>query len=71
MEKRSRLYGLAAEAVALTGNPVKELAQVAASTDLLVIGRRASTRDSFTSPDIALRVAREAGCSVLVKTVGA
>ena len=71
VEKRSRLYGLAAEAVALTGNPVKELARVAASTDLLVIGRRASTRDSFTSPDIALRVAREATCSVLVRTVGA
>lgn len=70
VEKRSRLFGLHAETVALTGNPVTELARVAAPTDLLVIGRRASTRDSFTSPDIALRVARGASCSVLVKTAG-
>lgn len=69
IEARTRLYGLRAETTTLTGNPVKELIQAAKKTDLLVVGRRRSTRDSFTSPDIALRVAAAAACSVLVKTV--
>lgn len=69
VETRTRLYGLRAETIALTGNPVRELIRAAKETDLLVVGRRRTTRDSFTSPDIALRVARSAACSVLVKTV--
>lgn len=69
IEARTRLYGLRAETVSLTGNPVKELIRAATKTDLLVVGRRRSMQDSFTSPDIALRVARSAACSVLVKTV--
>jgi Trk K+ transport system NAD-binding subunit len=69
IDARSRLYGLRAETVALTGNPVDELIGAAKPDDLLVVGRRRSTQDSFTSPDIALRVARAAACSVLVKTV--
>lgn len=68
IEARTRLYGLRAESLSLTGNPVKELIAAAKSTDLLVLGRRRTMRDSFTSPDIALRVARAAACSVLVKT---
>lgn len=70
IETRTRLYELRAETVALTGNPVDELIRAAKESDLLVVGRKRSTRDSFTSPDIALRVARSAACSVLVKTVG-
>jgi nucleotide-binding universal stress UspA family protein len=69
IETRSRLYGLRAEIVALTGNPVNEMIRAARKTDLLVVGRRRGRRDSFTTPDIALRVARAAACSVLVKTV--
>lgn len=69
IETRTRLYGLRAETTALMGNPVKELIRAAKANDLLVLGRRRTTRDSFTSPDIALRVARSAACSVLVKTV--
>jgi Trk K+ transport system NAD-binding subunit len=69
IEARTRLYGLRAETVALTGNPVEELIRAAKETDLLVVGRRRSMQDSFTSPDIALRVARAAACSVLVKSV--
>ncbi|MBK8256984.1 MAG: NAD-binding protein [Polyangiaceae bacterium] len=71
IDTRSRLYGIRAETLALTGNPVDELIRAAKSSDLLVVGRRRSARDSFTSPDIALRVARAAACSVLVKTVEA
>lgn len=69
IDTRSRLYGIRAETVALTGNPVDELIRASKPSDLLVVGRRRSTRDSFTSPDIALRIARAAACSVLVKTV--
>lgn len=69
IDTRSRLYGLRAETLTLTGNPVVELIGAAKPTDLLVLGRRRSGRDSFTAPDIALRVARAAACSVLVKTV--
>lgn len=65
--KRASLYGLRAETVDLEGNPVRELLRLARPADL-VIGRRRTSRDSFTSPDIALRVARVAGCSVLVRT---
>ncbi|MEZ4310655.1 MAG: TrkA C-terminal domain-containing protein, partial [Polyangiaceae bacterium] len=71
IETRTRLYGLRAENVALEGNPVSELISAVKPADLLVIGRRRSTRDSFTSPDIALRLVRSAACSVLVKTVEA
>jgi Trk K+ transport system NAD-binding subunit len=71
IEARTRLYGVRAETIALTGNPVDELIRAARATDLLVVGRRRSTRDSFTSPDIALRLARAGACSVLVKTVEA
>ena len=66
--KRASLYGLRTETVDLEGNPVRELLRLAKPSDLFVIGRRRTSRDSFTSPDIALRVARAAGCSVLVRT---
>lgn len=66
--KRASLYGLRAETADLEGNPVRELLRLSRPSDLFVIGRRRTSRDSFTSPDIALRVARVAGCSVLVRT---
>jgi nucleotide-binding universal stress UspA family protein len=68
IERRTRLYGLRAETIELEGNPVAELVGLAKPTDLFVIGRPRTTRDSFTSPDIALRVARRAACSTLVQT---
>ncbi len=69
IERRTRLYGLSAEMVTIEGNPVHELLQLAKPTDLYVIGRRRTTRDSFTSPDIALRIAETSACSILVKTI--
>lgn len=68
---RTKLYGVRAETIALTGNPIAELIRAVKNDDLVVLGRMRSTRDSFTSPDVALRVARSAACSVLVKTVEA
>lgn len=66
--RRTNLYGLRADTVELEGNPVRELLQMARPTDLLVVGRKRTTRDSFTSPDLALRIAASAACSVLVQT---
>ncbi|MCC6551614.1 MAG: NAD-binding protein [Polyangiaceae bacterium] len=68
IERRTRLYGLRAETVALEGNPVHELLRLARPTDLLIAGRRRTTLDSFASPDIALRIAESAACSILVQT---
>ena len=69
IERRSRLYGLHAETIELEGNPVEELLRMAHPADLFVVGRKRSMRDSFTSPDIALRLVQSAACSILVKTV--
>ncbi|HMU39597.1 MAG TPA: TrkA C-terminal domain-containing protein [Pseudomonadota bacterium] len=68
IERRTRLYGLKAETQTLEGNPVRELLRITTETDLLLVGRKRTLRDSFTSPDVALRVAREAHCSILVQT---
>ena len=66
--RRARLYGIGIETLRLEGNPVREIIKAVRSTDLLLIGRHPSSRDSFTSPDVALRVARAARCSTLVQT---
>lgn len=69
IERRARAYGIAFESVVLEGNPVRELVRMARPDDLLVLPRKRTLRDSFTSPDIALRVAAAARCSTLVQTV--
>lgn len=66
--RRTQLYGLRPETVDLEGNPVRELLRMARGDDLFVVGRKRSTRNSFTSPDIALRIAESALCSILVRT---
>lgn len=68
IERRTRLYGVRADTVELEGNPVHELLRLAAAADLFVVGRRRGARDSFTSPDVALRVVESAACSTLVLT---
>lgn len=65
--RRSRLYGLRSEEVTLEGNPVYELIRLAQPSDLLVVARRRSSRDSFTSADVALRLLAASG-SCLVYT---
>jgi nucleotide-binding universal stress UspA family protein len=52
------------------GNPVRHIVEEAARHDLVVLARRRKRRDSYLDPDVALRVARQARCSVLVLTVG-
>lgn len=68
IERRAMLYGLRAETMVLEGNPITELLRVAQPTDLFVVGRKRTARDSLTSPDIALRIAASAACSILVHT---
>jgi Trk K+ transport system NAD-binding subunit/nucleotide-binding universal stress UspA family protein len=51
------------------GNPVRSLLDEAASHDLVVMARRRGRRDNFFDPDVALRIARQAACSVIVLTV--
>lgn len=53
------------------GNPVRGLLDEAASHDLVVMARRHGRRDNFFDPDVALRIARRAACSVIVLTVPA
>lgn len=68
IEHRARLHGLAPEVRVLEGNPIAEWVGKTLATDLVVISRRVSLRDSFSKPDLALHVARKAKGSVLVLT---
>ncbi|MFH1811313.1 MAG: NAD-binding protein [Pseudomonadota bacterium] len=51
------------------GNPVHHILLEARQHDLVVVARHHRRRDSFADPDVALRVARAAPCSVLVLTM--
>jgi hypothetical protein len=50
------------------GNPVRHLVAQAAQHDLVVMARWQRRTDSYFNPDVALRVAELAPCSVLVLT---
>ncbi len=67
--KRARLHKLEPSVQTLEGNPIDAWVRATQRTDLAIVSRRPSTRDSFSRPDIALRVARKAAGSVLVVTV--
>jgi Trk K+ transport system NAD-binding subunit len=66
--RRARLHGLVPEIQRREGNPIAEWTRTSGSTDLAVVPRRRSLRDSFSKPDLALRLARKARGSVLVVT---
>ncbi|MBW2736386.1 MAG: universal stress protein, partial [Deltaproteobacteria bacterium] len=51
------------------GNPIVHLLAMAEKSDLVVMARYRHRRDSFFNPDVALRLARQAPCSVLVLTL--
>lgn len=69
LERRVHLYGIPAETLSLTGNPIAAVLAKLTPTDLLVAGRRRGGTDSFSSPDVALRFVRADICSVLVRTL--
>jgi Trk K+ transport system NAD-binding subunit len=67
---RASLHGVAVELVELEGNPIREWLRSTRVDDLCVIGRSATSRDSYAAPDVPLRLARASKCSVLVCTGG-
>lgn len=69
LERRLKLYGVPFETLTLTGNPVRQIAGATKPTDLIVVARGRSKRDGFSSPDVALRIARKASATVLVRTL--
>jgi len=50
------------------GNPVRHILAECQHHDLVVMTRRMMRRDTFFDPDVALRIARRAPCSVIVLT---
>ncbi len=69
IEQRARLHGVTVQRLELEGNPIAVWSKAGTATDLCVVSRRQTTRDSFSKPDLALRLARTAKGSVLVVTV--
>ena len=69
IEHRARLHGVAVERLELEGNPIAVWSKASTESDLCVVSRQVTTRDSFSTPDLALRLARSAKGSVLVVTV--
>jgi len=51
------------------GNPIQHVLDDAADHDLMIVARRWGRKDTFFDPDVALRLARAAHCSVLVITL--
>lgn len=63
------LYDLPAHIDTAQGNPIRAIVHASRDADLIVVARRHRRRDTFWKPDIAMRVARLAHCSVLVLTL--
>lgn len=63
------LYGVPMEHRHRVGNPVRHILSEASGHDLVLMTRRRGRPDSWMNPDIALRVGRQAPCSVMVLTV--
>ena len=69
IEQRARLHGVSVQRLELEGNPIAVWSTASTATDLCVVSRPRTIRDSFSKPDLALRLARSAKGSVLVVTV--
>jgi Trk K+ transport system NAD-binding subunit len=69
IELRARLHGVGVQRLELEGNPIAVWSKASTATDLCIVSRRDTIRDSFSNPDLALRFARKAKGSVLVVTV--
>jgi hypothetical protein len=52
-----------------TGNPIRELVAESERHQLMVVSRHQHSRDTYFDPDVALRLAQRARCSVLVLTL--
>ncbi len=69
VKRLCQLYEVPLEYRHHVGNPVRLVLQEAKHHDLVVLARHRRRADTFFSPDVALRLARSAACSVLVVTV--
>lgn len=63
------LYDVPLEYHHQEGNPIQHVLADARGHDLMIVARRKGRADTFSDPDVALRLARKAPCSVLVVTV--
>lgn len=70
VKRLCQLYEVPLEYRHHVGNPVRLLLQEARHHDLIVMARRRRRKDTYFTPDVALRIAREATCSVLILTIG-
>lgn len=64
-----QLYDVPLDYKHAVGNPIHHLLAESTRHQLVVVARRHRRRDSYFDPDVALRLARRAPCSVLVLTV--
>ena len=69
IRRLSELYEVPLDYRHREGNPIRQLLKEATQHDLVVVARRWGRRDNFFDPDVALRIARAASCSVLVITI--
>lgn len=69
VEGRARVHQVDITTIRLEGNPIARIRAAVGPEDLIVVARPRGAKDSFTSPDISLRLARVAPCSTLVATV--
>jgi len=69
VKRLCELYDQSFEYLHRQGNPLAELLREASPHDLVVLCRWLGRRDTYFNPDVALRVARQAPCSVMVVSV--
>ncbi len=69
IEQRANLHGMRLTIERRVGNPIAEAARYAGRADLCVVARQRLVRDSFSSPDVAMRIVHAAACSTLVISV--
>ena len=70
IRRLAELYEVPLEYRHREGNPIELIVGEARDDDLIVVVRRRGRRDTYPDPDVALRIARRAPCSVLVVTAG-
>jgi Trk K+ transport system NAD-binding subunit/nucleotide-binding universal stress UspA family protein len=70
VEDVARLYGLEVALRTVEGNPVKEVVAEAARHQLVVAARRRPQPDTYFRPDVGLRIALRAPCSVVLFSFG-
>jgi trk/ktr system potassium uptake protein len=69
IRKLCELYEVPLDYQHREGNPIKQLLAETHNHDLVVVVRHLKRGDSYFDPDVALRIAAKAVCSVLVLTV--